>query len=153
MIATNGLRVAVACVLVSVACGGCGLSAATAITTAAGASPAVVQQIGSGESDVYWIAAFGDVDKAVRRAGNRLTLSIEAEEANDAGDRRYAFADARGGEIEVIVERRTETVTRARFDIDWQDIDGFVELFVQQIAQELEEADAFLVDWSHRREG
>lgn len=152
MTPTISPRVAAACILVLLSCSGCGLTAATAITTAAGASPAVVQQIGTGESDVYWVAAFDDVTKAVRGAGKRLGLSAKVRDKTEAGDWRIAFRDARGGEIEVTVERRTGSVTRARLDIGWQDMDGFVELFVQQIARELEQADAFLVDWSARRQ-
>ncbi len=141
------VRVIGALVIAMTICGGCAVPAATFLPSTLGISPVVVDHLGAGKSDSFWIAQFDDVVQAALRAGNKLSLTLKEQEIEkDRASLRYV--DDQDNEISIRIERRTETVTRGRFDVGSSELLGFARLFGRQLIDELNDANAFLVDWS-----
>lgn len=128
------------------ACGGCA-TAVPIVAGAAGSTPVVGQYLDQGEADSFWIARYDDVVQATLRAGETLSLELDHEETGEDHTELH-FSDDHDQEIVLIIERRTESVTRVHFDAGSQEFAGFARLLAQQIIQELRNADAFLVNWS-----
>jgi len=140
-----------ALLIATAALGGCALSAAAILPSAVSASPVVAQNLGSGQGDSFWVARYDDVVQAALRAGEKLSLELKEQEIEE--DRaKLLYADDRDKEISLRIERRTDTVTRVRFDADTDAFLGFARLLGRQIIDELNEADAFLVDWSVKQD-
>ena len=136
-----------ALVIVMFACGGCGVPAAVAVSSAAGTAPVVGQHLVAGEGDSFWVAGYDDVVQATLRAGKKLSLELKHEEIGE--DRaELHYVDNWDKEIHLLIEHRTNTVTRVRFDAGSKEFSGFAQLLERQIIHELYDADAFLVDWS-----
>ena len=53
--------------------------------------------------------------------------------------------------INILIEPRTENMTSILFDVGWNGSLAFGRLMARQINFELEEAGAFLVDWTPER--
>ena len=140
-----------AVVIAIAACGGCVLPAATILPAATGAAPVVVEPRGSGRGDSFWVARYDDVVKAALRAGQTLSLELR-EKTVEEDNATLVFADDRDTEITLRIDRRTATVTRIRYDVGSRDLESFARLVGQQIIDELNDADAFLVDWSDKKE-
>ena len=138
-------------VIAVAACSGCVLPAATILPAATGAAPVVVERRGSGRGDSFWVARYDDVVKAALRAGQTLSLELREKTVED-DNAMLVFADDRDTEITLRIERRTATVTRIRYDVRSSDLESFSRLVGQQIIDELNDADAFLVDWSEKKE-
>lgn len=128
------------------ACGGCA-TAVPIVAGAAGSTPVVGQYLVQGEADSFWIARYDDVVQATLRAGETLSLEVDHKEVGEDHAELH-FSDDQDQEIVLIIERRTETVTRVHFDAGSQEFVGFARLLARQIIQELKDADAFLVNWS-----
>ena len=128
-------------------CGSCALPAASILPSVLGLSPVVIDNLGAGKSDSFWIARYDDVVLATLRAGKMLSLTLKKKEIEE-GKTSLLFVDDQDNEISILIERRTETVTRGRFDVGSNDNLGFARLFGQQLIDELNDANAFLVDWS-----
>jgi hypothetical protein len=138
--------VARACILIMFACGGCA-AAVPIVAGVGGAVPVVGQHMGQGEEDSFWIARYDDVVKAAFRAQEKLSLKIKDKKI-DKKHADLALTDDRDQEIVLQIERLTETVTRVHLDAGSQAFAGLAHLLARQIAQELKDADAFLVHWS-----
>ena len=136
-----------ALVIVMFACGGCGVTTAVAVPSAIGTAPVVGQHLGAGEGDSFWAAGYDDVVQATLGAGEKLSLELKHE---DIGEDRAElhYVDDWDTEIYLLIEHRTNTVTRVRFDAGSNEFSGFARLLAQQIIHELNDADAFFVDWS-----
>ena len=111
----------------------------------------VVEPRGSGRGDSFWVARYDDVVKAALRAGRTLELELR-EKTVEEDNATLVFADDRDTEITLRIERRTATVTRIRYDVGSRNLESFARLVGQQIIDELNDADAFLVDWSDKKE-
>ena len=122
-------------------------SCAIAVPAATGTAPVVGQFMGQGEGDSFWVARYDDVVQATIRAAEKLSLQLNHEEIGEDRAELY-MSDDRNQEIRILIERRTETVTRVRFDTGSRGLAGFARLLGRQIIDELHDADAFLVNWS-----
>jgi hypothetical protein len=133
--------------LVLVACGGCAVPAASMISPALSSGvPVVAQGSGGGQADSFWVARYDDVVQAALRAAEKLSLDLEEKLVED--DRTtLRFADSKSKEVELVIELRTATVTRVDFDPKETVSVGMARLLGQQMAHELDDAGAFLVDW------
>ncbi len=140
-----------AIVIAAAVCGGCALPAATILPAATGAAPVVVERRSSGTGDSFWIAQFDDVVQATLRAGQTLALELR-EKTVEEDNATLVFADDRDTEITLYIERRTARVTRIRYDVGSEEFSTFARLMGQQIVEELNDADAFLVDWSEKKD-
>ncbi len=145
------VRVVGALAIALAICSGCTFAAASALPSAVSAAPFVVENQGRGRANSYWAARFDDVVAAVLRAGERLELEIaELEMEDDRATLRYV--DDQDKSIDLRIDRRTDAVTRVQFDAGSREFLGFAGLLGRQIADELNDADAFLVDWSDGRD-
>ena len=142
--------VAGALVAAMAACGGCALLAADVVPSVLGASPVVVENLGSGQGNSYWAARFDDVVQATLRAGEKLSLELKEQEIEE-NRARLQYVGGREMEINLRIEFWTETVTRVRLNIGSRRSSGFGRLLGQQIVEELNDADAFVVDWSAKK--
>ncbi|MDH3596868.1 MAG: hypothetical protein OEU09_09530 [Rhodospirillales bacterium] len=135
---------ALALVLVA---GGCAVPAASVISPALSSGvPVVAQGSGGGQADSFWVARYDDVVQAALRAAETLSLDLEEKLVED--DRTtLRFADSKSKEVELVIELRTATVTRVGFDPKQTVSVGMARLLGQQMAHELDDAGAFLVDW------
>ena len=141
-------RTAAALLAASALTGGC--AAAAIVPSAVGASPVVVENLGSGQGDSFWVARYDDVVQAALRAGEALSLELFEQQIGEDSS-RLRFSDERDAEITLRIERRTDTVTRIRVHFGASRHAGLGGLLGRQIIEELEEADAFLVDWSDQK--
>ena len=139
--------VAGALVIAMTACGGCALTAAAVVPSAVGTAPVVGEYLVAGKGDSFWVARYDDVVQATLRAGEKLSLELKDEEIEE-GRTKLRYVDGRGKEISLLIEHRTDTVTRVRFEVGSSEFSGFAHLFGRQIIHELNDAGAFLVDWS-----
>ena len=125
---------------------GCAL-APSVLSAAGGATPAVFDRHGAGEGDGFLVARYDDVVQAALRAAEKLSLELTERETEE--DRtKLRFADDQGAWILLRIERRTESVTQVHFDVSSRQLFGFGGLFGRQLIEELEAADAFLVEWT-----
>ena len=105
-----------------------------------------------GKSDSFWIARYDDIVQATLRAGEKLSLTLKEKEIEE-GKTRLLFVDDQDHEISILIERRTESVTRGRFEVGSNENLGSARLFGQQLIDEINDAGAFLVDWSVKDRG
>lgn len=139
-----------AVVTAAAACGGCALSAA-AVPSAMGAAPVVAQNQGEGQGNSFWVARYDDVVQAALRAAEKLSLEVEEQDIGE-DSARLRFRGGRNVVITLHIEFWTDTVTRMRVDVGSSRFAGFGTLLGQQIIDELNDADAFLVDWSDNKD-
>ena len=59
----------------------------------------------------------------------------------------FNFIDDKGSKLEIFIERRTETLTRARFNVGLFGSTSIGRLMARQIVIEMAEAGKFLRDW------
>ena len=102
--------------LVLIVCGGC--TAPIAMQGLGSSSPVAFSYIGRGRGDSAWIARYEDVVQATLRAGKALSLILEKEEIG-AERTVFHYIDGKDKELDILIERRTETVTYARFNVGW----------------------------------
>jgi hypothetical protein len=121
--------------------------AITTIGAAGSGAPVAINHLGGGKGESYWIARYDDVTAAAMRAAK--ALSLEVKEQKMEKDRAfYRFSDNKDKTIELIIERRTDTMTSILFDVGWFGSEAFGHLLVNQIEAELIESDSFLEDWT-----
>lgn len=126
---------------------GCALSAAAVLPVAVGGAPVVVDSLGVGSTDTFWVARFDDVVEAALRARTKLSLKLDDARIED-DEAVLRFADQWDEQIILRIDRRTETVTRVRFVTPTSAVRGLARLLGRQIIDELQDADAFLVEWA-----
>lgn len=129
--------------------GGC-LSpiAIQAVGGAAGrAAPSASEYQGGGKGESYFIARYEDVIQAVIKTGEALSLELKEKEV-DQDKASFKYYGGNANRINLLIERRTETLTSIIFDVGWTGSIAFGRLVARQIISELDDADAFLEDWS-----
>ena len=132
-------------IIVTTSLSGCAL-APSVLSAAGGATPAVFDRQGSDEGDGFMVARYDDVVQAALRAGKKLSLEL-TEQAIEEDRATLRFVDDQGAWISLRIERRTESVTQVHLDVSSRQLFGFGGLFGRQLIEELEAADAFLVEW------
>jgi len=141
----GSLRSAV--VLVALALSGCGAApAVTLLSPAVSGAPAVAEFVGGENSESYWVARHDDVVDAARRSGERFALTLARDDAN-AERTLLVFSDTAKTKLRLHIEERTPALTYVRFNGP----SGMARLLSRQMAEELDAADAFLVDWDEER--
>jgi hypothetical protein len=114
---------------------------------AGGSAPSASEYRGAGKGESYFIAHYEEVIQAVLKAGKILSLELEEKKVDkDGASLRYFGGKA--NKINLLIEPRTETMTSIIFDVGWSGSIAFGRLMSRQIHFELEEAGAFLVDWT-----
>ena len=110
------------------------------------ATPAAFSSTGSGSGDSAWLARYDDVVQATLKAAQVLALKVEKKEIGE-DQAVFQFVDGMGKKLDALIERRTETVTYARFSVGWFGSKTVGQLLVRQIIFELNRGDKFLRDW------
>ena len=119
-------------------------------SAAGGVTPSASEYQGAGKGESYFIARYDDVIQAVLRSAKTLSLVLKEKQV----DENRVFLQYYGGKedrIDIVIEPRTETMTSILFDVGWTGSLAFGRLMARQINFELEEAGAFLVDWTPDR--
>ncbi len=127
---------------------GC-VSAAPAIAAGATAASAGVSILSYGKYASYEMVRFDDAVDATRRAADALHLQLR-HEIPDHRNRwiRLIYRDDLGQDLNVKIERRSETVSGILVDVGRFGRAGMGALLQQQILDELAEAGAYLETWS-----
>jgi hypothetical protein len=133
-------------VLAIVAAGLDGCAAPLSLQGLSSSSPVAFSYIGSGKADSCWLARYDDVVLAVQRAGQALSLKLENKKSGEV-HMVFHYIDDYGQQLELRIERRTRTVTYARFDVGWFGSKSMGRLMARQIVFEMTEAGAFLRNW------
>jgi hypothetical protein len=121
--------------------------AITTIGAAGSGAPVVINHLGGGKGESYWIARYDDVTSAAVRAAK--VLSLEVKEKRIGKERTFfRFSDDKDKTVELTIDRRTDTMTSVLFDVGWFGSVAFGHLLVNQIESELIESDSFLEDWT-----
>jgi hypothetical protein len=136
------LIVAVLCLFL-VALFGC--TAPLAVQGLSSAGPVAFSSTGSGQGDSAWLARYDDVVQATLHAAQVLALEVEKKEIGE-DQTFYQFMDGMGKKLDVRIERRTETVTYARFSVGMFGSRTVGQLLVRQIIFELKKEGNFLRD-------
>ena len=117
------------------------------VGAAGSGAPVAFNNAGGGKGETYWIARYDDVTAAAFRAGEVLSLTVKDQ--NIGEDRTFIrFFDLKENKIDLTIERRTETMTYIMFDVGWYGSITYGRLLANQIIFELQDADAFLEDWT-----
>jgi len=124
----------------------CGCASSLATQGLSNGVPVAFNSTGSGTGDSAWFARYEDVVQATLDAGQKLSLKLE-EKTIGMDQSVLNFIDDMGSELEMLIERRTETVTWAQFDVGWFGSSSIGRLMARQIVIEMAEADKFLRDW------
>jgi len=111
-----------------------------------GGAPVVFDSTGRGQGDSTWLARYDDVIQATLRAGQDLSLKLEKEKS-EPDQSIFHFIDDKENRLQILIERRTETVTYARLDVGWFGSRSMGRLMARQIVYEMIEANAFLRNW------
>ena len=117
---------------------------------AGGAAPSTSDYRGAGKGESYFIAHYEDVIQAVLKSGKILSLELE-EKKVDKERASLRYFGGKANKINLVIEPCTETMTSIFFDVGWSGSIAFGRLMARQINFELEEAGAFLVDWTPER--
>jgi hypothetical protein len=117
------------------------------VGAAGSGAPVAFNNLGGGKGETYWIARYDDVIEAALRAGEVLSLVVNDKKIE--ADRTFlSFADLKDKKIDLIIERRTETMTSIMFDVGWSGSTTFGRIMANQIIFELQDSNAFLEDWA-----
>ena len=120
--------------------------AINAVGSAGSAAPVASNNLGGGKGESFWIAQYDDVIEAVLQAGEVLSLELR-EKKIEQDQASFRFQDAKAERIDLLIERRTDTMTSILFDVGWFGSVAFGRLMFRQIISELDEAGDFLEDW------
>ena len=114
--------------------------------TAGSAAPVASNNLGGGRGETFWMAEYRDVIKAVLQAGENLSLEI-TEERIEQDQAFFRFQDVKGDRVDLVIERRTDTMTYILFNVGWFGSVAFGRLMFSQIISELDEAGDFIKDY------
>lgn len=124
----------------------CGCTAPLALQGLSSGAPVAFNSTGRGKGDSAWFARYDDVVQATLNAGKKLSFKLEKKKLGK-DQSEFKFVDAKGKKIEMLIERRTETLTWARFNVGWSGSTSIGRLMARQIVFEMAEADKFLRNW------
>lgn len=134
----NALMLAVLCILWASTYGCTACMVSSAATVGAGAADAGVTHFDMGRVKRFEIARYEDVIEASRRATEDLSLDLKKEklEENRAS---FSYLDDKDQRIDLLIERRTETITYIKVDVGIFGPQGLGLLVLNQILHELNE--------------
>jgi hypothetical protein len=142
----NGKSVVLCAVFCLLLTGLCGCTAPLALTELSGVAPVSFNSTGMGKGDSAWLVRYDDVVQASLRAGEMLSLNLEKNEIGE-DQAVFRYIDVKGKKIDILIERRSETVTYARFSVGLFGSKSMGQLLVRQIIFELNEERKFLREW------
>ena len=119
--------------------------AINAVGSAGSAAPVASNNLGGGRGETFWIAHYDEVIEAVLQAGEVLSLELK-EKKIEQDQASFRFQDAKAERIDLLIERRTDTMTYILFDVGWFGSVAFGRLMFRQTIFELDEAGDFLED-------
>jgi hypothetical protein len=134
---------AVFCLLLT---GLCGCAAPLALQGLGSATPVAFNATGMGTGDSAWLARYDDVVQATLRAGEVLSLNLEKKEIGE-DQTVFRYMDGKGKKMDILIERRTETMTYARFSVGLFGSKSMGQLMVRQIIFEMNAEGKFIRDW------
>ena len=124
----------------------CGCAAPLAMQGISSGAPVAFNSTGRGEGDSAWFARYDDVVQATLNAGQKLSFKLEKKMIG-RDQSTFNYTDDKGTKLEILVERRTETLTRVWFNVGLFGSISIGRLMARQIVFEIAEADKFLRDW------
>ena len=133
---------AVFCLLLT---GLCGCAAPLALQGLGSATPVAFNATGMGTGDSAWLVRYDDVVQATLRAGEVLSLNLEKREIGE-DQTVFQYMDGKGKKMNILIERRTETMTYARFSVGLFGSKSMGQLMVRQIILEVKAEGKFIRD-------
>jgi len=124
----------------------CGCAAPLAMQGLSSGAPVAFNSTGRGKGESAWFARYDDVVQATLNAGKKLSFKLEKKMIG-RDQSTFNYTDDKGTKLEILVERRTETLTRVRFNVGLFGSTSIGRLMARQIVFEIAEADKFLRDW------
>ena len=109
-------------------------------------APVAFNSTGRGKGESAWFARYDDVVQATLNAGKKLSFKLEKKMIG-RDQSTFNYTDDKGTKLEILVERRTETLTRVRFNVGLFGKTSIGRLMARQIVFEIAQADNFLRDW------
>ncbi len=116
--------------------------------TAGSDAPFVFNHLRGGQAESFCIAKYDDVIAATLRAGEALSLKL-IEKKIEKDQVSFRFCDAKKERIDLLIERRSDTMTSIKFDVGWFGSVAFGRIMAQQIVSELNQSESFLEDWTY----
>ena len=137
-----------ACIGIIILCLAAGCTTGTLITGASSAPSGVSHASGPGSKVIsYQMVRFEDAVKATMRAAEALSLETRREDIKE--DRvELRYADKRNQAVDIILERRSATITTIQVNAGFFGPKGLTRLVLLQIIEELDQAGAHLEDWT-----
>jgi hypothetical protein len=105
--------------------------------TTGSTTPVVVNHIGRGQSEGFFIAKYDDVTAATLRAAEALSLQVK-EKKVEKDQAILRFYDATNDRIDIHIVRRSATMTSIKYDVGWFGSVAFGRLMLRQIISELQ---------------
>ena len=135
----SAVMLAVLCILLAgtYGCTAC-LVGSSAATVGAGAAGAGVTRFEMGRVTRFEIAQYEDVIEASRLAAENLSLDLK-EEKIEENRASFRYLDDKDQKIDLLIERRTDTITYIEVDVGIFGPQGLGLLTLNQILNELAE--------------
>ena len=134
----NVLMSAVLCILLASTYGCTACLVGSAGTAGAGATEAGVTRFELGRVTRFEIAQYEDVIEASRLAAENLALDLK-EEKIEENRASFRYLDDKDQKIDLLIERRTDTITYIRVGVGIFGPQGLALLTLNQILDELPE--------------
>ncbi len=112
-------------------------------------TPVVLNHIGRGQGEGFFISKYDDVTAATLRAAVALSLEVK-EKKVEKNQAYFRFYDAMEDRIDVFIVRRSDTMTSIKYDDGWFGSMAFGHLMFRQIISELNKSKSFLQDWKNQ---
>jgi len=129
---------AVLCILLAGTYGCTACLVGSAATVGAGAAEAGVTRFEMGRVTRFEIAQYEDVIEASRLAAENLSLDLK-EEKIEENRASFRYLDNKNQKIDLLIERRTDTITYIEVDVGIFGPQGLGLLTLNQILNELAE--------------
>ena len=99
-------------------------------------APVVFNHFSRGEAVAFFVAKFDDVVAATQRAAQGLSLDVNEKQVRE-NQAFFRCHDAMNDRVDVLIVRRSETVTSIKYDVGWFGSVGLGRLVLRQITSEL----------------
>ena len=134
----SAVMLAVLCILLAGTYGCTACLVGSAATVGAGAAGAGVTRFEMGRVTRFEIAQYEDVIEASRLAAENLSLNLK-EEKIEENRASFSYLDDKDQKIDLLIERRTDTITYIEVDVGIFGPQGLGLLTLNQILNELAE--------------
>ena len=109
----------------------------------AGSAPVSFSTEGAGRGESFWLAKYENVVAAAMRTGEALSLQLANKSVED-NQTSLRFIDDKEEWIDLLIERRTETMTSIKFSVGWRGSEAFGRLVARHLIHELTQSESFL---------